>query len=146
MELVTRCWIVGRGRAATCAGVPRRSKPQVGPQRRLATLRGPLPLSTADASELVDAYRRGAAEKDLARRYGLHRHTVSRHLQRVGVAKRPAAKMSPALVEPAKRLYEAGWSTSKIGGEIGFSASAVGKELKRAGVRLRPPAAPNRRY
>lgn len=98
-------------------------------------------LSPDEVAELVEAYRRGATERSLAERFRAHRHTISRHLQQAGIAKRPMTKMTEQLVARAQELYEAGWGTPKIGRELGVNASTVGKALKRAGVRMRPPVA-----
>ncbi|MBB0242693.1 helix-turn-helix domain-containing protein [Streptomyces alkaliphilus] len=91
--------------------------------------------------ELTEAYRGGATLKELARRYGLHRSTVDRHLERAGVHKRPMVKMTPARVAEARKPYEQGWSTARIGRELYVDASTVCKTLKRAGVQMRPPVA-----
>lgn len=98
-------------------------------------------LSPDEAAELVEAYGRGVGQRELARRYGVHRHTVDRHLERAGVAKRSVIKMTASRVARAKELYERGWSTQRIGRELGASGSTVWKALKRAGVQMRPPVA-----
>lgn len=98
-------------------------------------------LSPDEVAELVEGYRHGATEQALARKYGVHRHTVDRHLERVGVAKRPMIKMTPTRVERAKELYGQGLSTNEIGKRMGVSGSTVWKALKRAEVRMRPPVA-----
>lgn len=98
-------------------------------------------LSPDEVAELVEAYRRGAGVRELARRYGVHRHTVDRHLERAGVVKRPMVKMTPEVVARARKLYEQGWSTQRLGPELGVSASTVYKALKRDGVKMRAPAA-----
>ncbi len=98
-------------------------------------------LSPNEVAELVEAYRYGAEMNELSRRYGVHRHTVDRHLERAGVAKRPMVKMTAARVEQAKELYGQGLSTNEIGKQFGISGSTVWKALKRAGVRTRPPMA-----
>ncbi|MBP5867928.1 hypothetical protein [Streptomyces scabiei] len=97
-------------------------------------------LAPDEVAELVEAYRRGATELSLAREYGVHRHTVDRHLERAGVVKRPVVKMTPARVELAKELYEQGLSSNQIGKKFGISGSTVWKALKRAGVRMRGTA------
>lgn len=97
-------------------------------------------LSSDELVELVEAYRRGAGMNELARRYGVHRHTVDRHLERAGVTKRRMTKMTPARVGQAKELYAQGLSTNDIGKKMGVSGSTVWKALKRAGVRMRGPA------
>jgi DNA invertase Pin-like site-specific DNA recombinase len=98
-------------------------------------------LSPDEVAELVGAYRCGAEINELARKYGVHRHTVGRHLEQAGVAKRPVVKMTTARVAKARELYEQGLSTNQIGHELHVNGSTVWKALKRAGVRMRPPVA-----
>jgi DNA invertase Pin-like site-specific DNA recombinase len=99
-------------------------------------------LSPNEVAELVEMYRQGATERSLAERFGAHRQTISRHLERAGVAKRPVVKMTEAVVERASKLYAEGWSTQRLGREFGASSSTVYKALVRAGVKLRAPVAP----
>ena len=61
-------------------------------------------LTPGEVAEVVEAYRRGAGVRELARRYGVHRHTVDRHLERAGVVKRPAVKVTPRVVARAREL------------------------------------------
>lgn len=96
-------------------------------------------LAPDEVTEMVTAYRRGATARGLARQYGVHRHTVDRHLERAGVVKRPVVKMTTARITWAKELYAQGWSTQRIGRELGVSQGAVYKALKRAGVKMRAP-------
>lgn len=98
-------------------------------------------LSPDEVVELVEAYRHGAEMSELSRQYGVHRHTVDRHLERAGVAKRPMVKMTATRLARAKELYEQGWSTNQIGRELHVSGSTVWKALKRAGLKMRPPVA-----
>jgi len=100
-------------------------------------------LSPSEVAELVDAYRRGTEIRKLARQYGVHRHTVDRHLERADVVKRPVVKMS-AVAARARELYEEGWSTQRIGRQIGVSASTAYKALKREGVKMRAQVAQRR--
>ncbi len=100
-------------------------------------------LSPAEVGKLVEAYCGGETMRALARQFGLDRNTVSRHLERAKVAKRPTVKMTVAVVAHAQQLYEQGWSTQRIGRELGASPSTVYKALKRAGVRMRAPVARN---
>jgi DNA-binding CsgD family transcriptional regulator len=75
---------------------------------------------------------------ELARQYGIHRHTVVKHLKRDGVAVRGGqTKMTPDMIERTKRLYADGQSLAGIGEQLGVDASTVHKALKRAGVKMR---------
>ena len=51
-------------------------------------------LAPGEVADLVDAHRRWGSTRELARQYGMHRHTVDRHLDRAGIVKRPVVKMS----------------------------------------------------
>ncbi|MYS22834.1 MULTISPECIES: helix-turn-helix domain-containing protein [unclassified Streptomyces] len=42
-------------------------------------------LSADEVAEIAEEYRRGAGVNELARRYGAHRQTVDRHLERAKV-------------------------------------------------------------
>ena len=48
-------------------------------------------LREDEAAALVAAYQAGDSTYDLARRYGVRRETVTRHLERAGIARREAA-------------------------------------------------------
>jgi lambda repressor-like predicted transcriptional regulator len=98
-------------------------------------------LSPAERTNLAEEYRFGTSALGLARKYKMHRRTVAAHLEREGVAVREQLKVTPRLIEWAKQLYANGQSLSAIGKQLGVEASTVGKALKRAGVKLRPPVA-----
>jgi DNA invertase Pin-like site-specific DNA recombinase len=98
-------------------------------------------LTRAQRAKLAEEYRFGLSALELARKYQMHRHTVSAHLEREGVAIRGQLKMTPHLVDRARQLYADGQSLTAIGKQLGVEASTAGKALKRAGVKLRPPVA-----
>ncbi|MDQ1696470.1 MAG: hypothetical protein QOJ03_1823 [Frankiaceae bacterium] len=75
---------------------------------------------------------------DLARQLGVGRSTVRSALVREGVAIRPRS-MGPEVMADAVRLYEAGWSVSKIGTNLGFDGTTVWRGLQSVGVTLRRP-------
>ncbi|MFD6883654.1 hypothetical protein [Rhodococcus sp. NPDC060084] len=98
-------------------------------------------LERNEIEALVRRYREGATVYELAEEFGMHRQTVSAHLHREGIALRSRVRMTPQLLARATELYEAGWSTVRIGKELGLGTSTVGKALKRAGVPMRQPVA-----
>lgn len=73
---------------------------------------------------------------ELAKKYGVHRATISGHLDRAGVTKRPRS-MSQAQIDEAVRGYTAGQSLEKIGKRLGFDSTTVLKELRLRGVQMR---------
>ena len=98
-------------------------------------------LTPAERAKLAEEYRFGVSALELARKYKTHRHTIAAHLKREGIAVRGQLKMTSELVNRAKTLYAEGQTPVTIGKQLGVEASTVGKALKRAGVRLRPPVA-----
>lgn len=85
---------------------------------------------------LVDAYRAGATVYELAARFGIHRVTVSAHLHRQGVTVRRQG-LDDEGVAHAIRLYEDGWSLTRIGGRLDVDPTTVWTALKAQGVTMR---------
>lgn len=94
-------------------------------------------LSPEEKAQLVAQYRSGKSTYALARQFKIHRRTVVQHLQRAGVEIPLQLKMTPDVLERAKRLYIAGQSLAMIGGQLGVDATTVHKAFKRAGVKMR---------
>ncbi|PEG33009.1 helix-turn-helix domain containing protein [Mycolicibacterium agri] len=94
-------------------------------------------LSPAEQTQLVEEYRGGRSTYELAHQFRIHRRTVVTHLERHGVPVRPQLKMTPTVVEQAKRLYADGHSLAAIGDDLGVDATTVLNALKKAGVNLR---------
>jgi transposase len=88
--------------------------------------------------ELVAAYEAGAAVRELAGRFNLHRATVGRYLKARGIATRPPV-LSDEDVSRAAELYRTGWSLAKIANHYDVSAHSVNNYLVAAGVVLRGP-------
>jgi transposase-like protein len=93
-------------------------------------------LEAHEIDALVDGYRSGATVYELARRFRIHRSTVSLILERQGVSRRYRLIEGDRL-RRAVRLYRAGRSLSQVGDELGVSRSTAALALKRAGVPLR---------
>ena len=95
-------------------------------------------LSRPEHDQLVEEYQSGKSTLELARRFGINRHTVAKHLQRRGIVVRGGqVKMTPDVIEHARRLYADGRSLVAIGKQLSVDASTVHKALRRAGVSMR---------
>jgi len=95
-----------------------------------------LRLSERQVAALVDAYRAGATVYELAVRFGIHRVTVSAHLHRQGVTVRRQG-LDGEGVAHAIRLYEDGWSLTRIGGRLDVNPTTVWTALKAQGIAMR---------
>jgi DNA-binding CsgD family transcriptional regulator len=83
-------------------------------------------LSTTERIQLAEQYLNGMSARDLARQYGINRHTVAKLLQRDGVIIRGGQiKMTPDLIGRADRLYTDGQSLAAIGDELNVDPGTV---------------------
>jgi transposase-like protein len=87
---------------------------------------------------LVEAYRSGASVRSLAATHGIHRTTVLEHLKRQRVVPRRRSKLNKVDVDKAVHLYAEGNSGEAIAIELRVGASTIRRELKNAGIELRP--------
>lgn len=94
--------------------------------RRLPDLTTPVPASVrlpkpgrakqldeAQVRELVSTYQAGSTLRELGKRFGISRQTVSTILQRKNVELRQR-ELGAEQVDELVRLYEAGWSMARI--------------------------------
>lgn len=95
-------------------------------------------LRPHEVAELVAAYVAGATTRELADRFGIHRDTVSTHLDRAGVPIRTRCGLSPGDVDEAARLYQEGWSGARLAKKFGVSDHTIRATLRNVGVRIRP--------
>ncbi len=100
-------------------------------RRRTATR-----LSERQIAALVDGYLAGATVYELAVRFGIHRVTVSAHLHRQGVTMRRQGLDGDGVAH-AVRLYEDGWSVTRIGDRLGVDATTAWTALKAQGIAIR---------
>ena len=96
-------------------------------------------LSDQERKELVELYKNGWTVKKLVTKYGIHKDTVSRHLEAAGVPRRGwQRKMTDTQVKEASRRYvDERWSLARLGKHYSVSASTVRTELLDAGLVLR---------
>ncbi len=95
-------------------------------------------LAAPDLDRLVTAYRDGATVYELARRFGIHRITVGKHLRARGVDTTPPG-LAPDDVAAAAQLYRQRWSLARIAERYATTASTVRTRLLEAGVQMREP-------
>lgn len=83
--------------------------------------------------ELVARFHGGASVTGLARQFGIHRGTVSKHLRAQGI--NPSRKgMSLGDVLAALELYREGWTYAQIAEKFGVGETTVRDQLHEAGV------------
>ena len=100
------------------------------PQRR---------LSPTDSDDLVEAYRAGATISRLAVEFGLHRTTVTGHLDRHGVPRHSEqTAWDNEILKQAAELYATGLSLANVAHRFGIDAQTVANRFRRAGVAVRP--------
>lgn len=93
-------------------------------------------LDTGEADQLRQAYQAGAGVVELAGMFDISRQTVSDHLDRAGVERRPQG-LAKADITEAAELYAAGWSLKRLERRFGVSAETVRQALLAADTTLR---------
>lgn len=85
---------------------------------------------------MAAAYLGGVSVAELAKTYGIHRGSVSKHLRRHGIAPRPVGLNEQQITE-AVRLYAQGDSLATIGTRMGVTAHTVRSRLGERGMVMR---------
>ena len=93
-------------------------------------------LSEAQALQLANKYQTGATVYELAKEFGISRHTVSERLKKAGVATR-GQSLGGELVDSMVVLYESGLSLAEVGARTGTSPGTVHHYLLIRGVQMR---------
>jgi hypothetical protein len=97
-------------------------------------------LSDDRVHDLITAYRAGRQIQELAQEYEIHRATVTALLRRHHIKLRPVG-MTEREIKTAGRLYEQGWTLTKLGLKYHVDPTTVWRELRRTGVAMRSPNA-----
>jgi hypothetical protein len=93
-------------------------------------------LNTEQTAQLIASYTDGANLRKLGAQFGIHPDTAGLILRREEVTMRPK-RLTPDQVTEATRLYEAGWSSARIGEGPGFNGTTVISALRASGVSIR---------
>ena len=95
-------------------------------------------LKPDEVQDLVAGYLAGSTAYELAKRFKVHRGTVSAQLNRQGVPMRGRG-MTVDQVTQAAALYQAGWSLALLGERFGVDDETVRQALRQLGVPMRRP-------
>jgi transposase-like protein len=94
-------------------------------------------LTPEEQAAICTAYQSGSTMASLATAHSITRETVSEALKRNGVNVRPQRRLDATGLKRAIRLYEQGWSSERVGADLGFDARTIVTQLRTAGVRIR---------
>ena len=96
-------------------------------------------LSAADVDDLARSYVEGSTLNEIASLYSIHRTTVIRHLDRLGIVRRRNnRKMTDRDVKIATDQYRRGLSLREVAAGFEVDASTLAREFRHAGVPIRP--------
>lgn len=105
------------------------------PRVRSASPGRAVQLSTNQIGQILARYAAGASARDLAAEFGVHRHTITKHLRDHGV--QTVNRFSEADSQTAIDLYAQGWSLARIGERLGRDHTVIRNALERARVQRR---------
>ena len=96
-------------------------------------------LGPSEIDTIVSDYQAGRSLRAIAKRVGVHHHTVAAHLQRHGIARRVSQrKMTDIDVADASRRYEAGDSLATLASIFSVDPAAIRHELRQTATTIRP--------
>ena len=132
-QLSSKCSLITRLNSSSAEALVQPIREQAPPTVRQHQHR----LSPTETVSMAQAYLAGAEMRELADRFGVHPHTVSAALDRLGIPLRRQGLPDRALDE-AVHLYRAGWSLAQLGRHYGCAHTAVRAALIAHGVSMRP--------
>ncbi|TVT20703.1 hypothetical protein LWP59_33840 [Amycolatopsis acidiphila] len=94
-------------------------------------------LRPDEVAQMVAQYRAGATMQDLADRFDVHRTTILKRLQTLGITTR-FSKLEPDEVREAAELYRSGWTLDNLAKKYRVASSTVRAYFLADGVALRP--------
>ena len=93
-------------------------------------------LNAAQALLMATKYQTGATVYQLAKEFGISRHTVSKRLKKAGIAMRQQSPESE-LIDEMVGLYEPGLSLAEVGDCVGKSPGTVHRYLRLRSIEMR---------
>jgi transposase-like protein len=95
-------------------------------------------LTPAELVQLAEQYQPGLSALELARQYGINRHTVTKHLREEGIIIRGGrVKLTTDKITMAARLYASGQSLADVAENLGVDPTTVHKQLRKHGTKMR---------
>ena len=112
-----------------------------GPREERGRLSSPAQrrLSPTDIDDRVEAYQAGATSSPLAGEFGIHRTTVSGHLDRHGIPRHSEqTAWDDETLDEAAELYATGLSLAAVANRFGVDPQTVANRFRRAVIPIRP--------
>ena len=94
-------------------------------------------LTPDEVGQAIARYEAGASMQQIADELGVHRTTILKRLQGLGITTR-YSKLPPEQMHEASGLYAEGWTLDRIAKQYHVAASTVREYLLADGVELRP--------
>ena len=117
------------------------ARPSAMPPEEKGRLSNPVQrrLQASDIDRLVAAYKAEATIAELADRFGVHRSTVSDHLNTGNVLRHARLKhWDEQALSAAAALYRGGASLATVAARFSLDPSTVANRFRRAGIPIRP--------
>ena len=99
-------------------------------------------LTESEIDQLVESFKSGVTVKELAKHFSINRTTVMDHLRRRKVPRQ--GEWSTSAIKKAAARYKVGETLDEIAATMNVDPRTVGRQLKLAGVVIRP-SGPRRR-
>lgn len=90
-----------------------------------------------DEGELQTLYAEGLTAEKLAKRYGVSKKTILRHLERLGVKRRTLRKVTSEIEALIVELAKLGASVARAEAELGLEATTIREYAEKNGVKFK---------
>lgn len=105
--------------------------PKIGRKHRVRHRQKQTRLTQSDVDAMVRDHEAGASSSALAEKYGVHRHTVARHLTSRGLlTRRNVRKLTDQQIADASAEHKLGVPATAIARELGVHPATVRRALR----------------